>query len=154
VKISYIKKIEKEKVYDITVEEQHHYILENGVVTHNSGLKYAASTIAMLSKKKEKDGDQVVGNIIKIKTYKSRMSKENREASVLLTYSKGLDRYYGLIDLAEKYNIFKKVSTRYELPSGEKVFGKTINEDPEKYYTEDILKQLDEAAAKEYKYGV
>ncbi|NBT08968.1 MAG: hypothetical protein EBS98_09230 [Chitinophagia bacterium] len=153
-KISYIKKIEKEKVYDITVEEQHHYILENGVVTHNSGLKYAASTIAMLSKKKEKDGDQVVGNIIKIKTYKSRMSKENREASVLLTYSKGLDRYYGLIDLAEKYNIFKKVSTRYELPSGEKVFGKTINEDPEKYYTEDILKQLDEAAAKEYKYGV
>ena len=128
-KISYIKKIEKEKVYDITVEEQHHYILENGVVTHNSGLKYAASTIAMLSKKKEKDGDQVVGNIIKIKTYKSRMSKENREASVLLTYSKGLDRYYGLIDLAEKYNIFKKVSTRYELPSGEKVFGKTINED-------------------------
>jgi len=154
VKISYIKKIEKEKVYDITVEEQHHYILENGVVTHNSGLKYAASTIAMLSKKKEKDGDQVVGNIIKIKTYKSRMSKENREASVWLTYSKGLDRYYGLIDLAEKYNIFKKVSTRYELPSGEKVFGKTINEDPEKYYTEDILKQLDEAAAKEYKYGV
>jgi hypothetical protein len=119
-----------------------------------TGLKYAASTIAMLSKKKEKDGDQVVGNIIKIKTYKSRMSKENREASVLLTYSKGLDRYYGLIDLAEKYDIFKKVSTRYELPSGEKVFGKTINEDPEKYYTEDILKQLDEAAAKEYKYGV
>lgn len=153
------------KVYDFTVDEVHHYVLSNGIISHNSyvptkelgggnGLKYAASTIAMLSKKKEKDGDQVVGNIIKIKTYKSRMSKENREASVLLTYSKGLDRYYGLIDLAEKYNIFKKVSTRYELPSGEKVFGKTINEDPEKYYTEDILKQLDEAAAKEYKYGV
>ena len=82
------------------------------------------------------------------------MSKENREASVLLTYSKGLDRYYGLLDLAEKYGIFKKVSTRYELPSGEKAFGKAINEDPEKYYTEEILKQLDEAAAKEYKYGV
>ena len=119
-----------------------------------TGLKYAASTIAMLSKKKEKDGTDVIGNIIKIKMYKSRLSKENQEASVLLTYSKGLDRYYGLLDLAEKYEIFKKVSTRYELPSGEKVFGKNINEEPEKYFTEDILKQLDEAAAKEFKYGV
>ena len=73
---------------------------------------------------------------------------------MLLTYSKGLDRHYGLLELAEKYGIFKKVSTRYELPSGDKVFGKNINEDPEKYFTEDVLKQLDEAAAKEYKYGV
>jgi RecA/RadA recombinase len=119
-----------------------------------TGLKYAASTIAMLSKKKEKDGDEIVGNIIKVKMYKSRLSKENQQASVLLTYSKGLDRYYGLLELAEKYGIFKKVSTRYELPSGDKVFGKNINEDPEKYFTEDVLKQLDEAAAKEYKYGV
>jgi len=119
-----------------------------------TGLKYAASTIAMLSKKKEKDGTDVIGNIIKIKMYKSRLSKENQDASVLLTYSKGLDRYYGLLDLAEKYEIFKKVSTRYELPNGEKVFGKNINEEPEKYFTEDILKQLDEAAAKEFKYGV
>jgi RecA/RadA recombinase len=119
-----------------------------------TGLKYAASTIAMLSKKKEKDGDEIVGNIIKVKMYKSRLSKENQQASVLLTYSKGLDRHYGLLELAEKYGIFKKVSTRYELPSGDKVFGKNINEDPEKYFTEDVLKQLDEAAAKEYKYGV
>ncbi len=118
-----------------------------------NGLKYAASTIAMLSKKKEKDGTDVIGNVIKVKMYKSRLSRENQEASVLLTYSKGLNRYYGLIDLAEKYGIFKKVSTRYELPSGEKVFGKNINEDPEKYFTDDILKQLDDAAAKEYKYG-
>ena len=119
-----------------------------------TGLKYAASTIAMLSKRKEKDGTTVVGNIIKIKMYKSRLSKENQEASVLLTYSKGLDRYYGLIDLAEKYEIFKKVSTRYELPCGAKVFGKNINDEPEKYFTEEILKRLDDAAAKEFKYGV
>jgi len=119
-----------------------------------SGLKYAASTIAMLTKKKEKDGDDIVGNVIRIRMYKSRLSKENQQASVLLTYSKGLDRYYGLLDLAEKYEIFKKVSTRYELPDGSKAFGKTINEAPEKYYTEDVLKLLDEAAAKEYKYGV
>jgi len=72
---------------------------------------------------------------------------------VLLTYDKGLDRYYGLIDLALKYEVFKQVSTRIELPDGSKQYAKTINNDPEKYFTEDIMKQLEEASAKEFKYG-
>ena len=119
-----------------------------------TGLKYAASTIAMLTKKKEKDSTgEVVGNIIKVRMYKSRLSKEHSLAEVLLTYDKGLDRYYGLIDLAEKYKIFNKVSTRYEMPDGSKVFGKNILENPEKYFTEDVLKRLEEAAKQEYSYG-
>ena len=124
-------------------------------ISGGSGLKFAASTIAMLSKKKEKDGDgDVIGNQIKIKMYKSRLSKENQDATVLLTYSKGLDRYFGLLDLAEKYEIIKKVSTRYELPNGKKVFGKEINTNPELYFTEDILQQLEVCAKKEFSYGV
>ena len=83
-------------------------------IAGGSGLKYSASTIAMLSKKKDKDGTDVVGNIIKVKMYKSRLSKENAQVEVKLSYEKGLDRYYGLLDLAEKYGIIKKVSTRYE----------------------------------------
>lgn len=119
-----------------------------------TGLKYAASTIAFLSKKKEKDGDgDVIGNLVKIKMHKSRLSKENSEAVVLLTYDKGLDRYYGLLDLAEKYEIFKKVSTRYELPDGKKVFGKEINNNPENYFTEEVMARLEEAAKKEFSYG-
>ena len=120
-----------------------------------SGLKYAASTIAYLSKKKEKDGDgDVIGNIIKVKMHKSRFTKEHSQVEVLLTYDKGLDRYYGLLDLAEKYNIFKKVSTRYELPDGKTAFGKQINSDPEKYYTPEVMEQLEVAAGKEFKYGM
>ena len=118
-----------------------------------TGLKYAASTIAMLSKRKEKDGTDVIGNIIKVRMAKSRLSKEHSEVEVLLTYAKGLDRYYGLLDLAEKYGIFKKVSTRYELPDGSTAFGKNINENPEKYYTEEVLKLIDDAARREFKYG-
>ena len=72
---------------------------------------------------------------------------------VRLSYTKGLDRYYGLLDLAEKYDIIKKVSTRYELPDGSKQFGKTINEDPEKYFTEEIMGKLEVAALKEFSYG-
>ena len=118
-----------------------------------SGLKYAASSIVYLSKKKEKDGTQVIGNIIKAKNQKSRLTKENSDCEVRLTYNKGLDKYYGLLDIAEKYNIFKKVSTRYELPDGRKVFGKTINDDPQSYFTDEVMEKLEEAAMKEYSYG-
>ena len=118
-----------------------------------SGLKYAASSIVYLSKKKEKDGSEVIGNIVHCKNHKSRMTIENKMVDVRLTYDKGLDRYYGLLDLALKYDIFKSVSTRIELPDGSKTFGKTINNNPEKYFTEDIMKQLDECAMKEFKYG-
>ena len=118
-----------------------------------SGLKYAASTICYLSKKKDKDGTDVVGNILKVKMIKSRFSKENKQVEVRLSYDKGLDKYYGLLDLAEKYNVFKKVSTRYELPDGSKIFGKAINADPEKYYTADVMEQLESAARKEFEYG-
>lgn len=118
-----------------------------------SGLKYTASQIVFLSKKKEKDGTDVIGNIIRCNMMKSRFTKENKKVEVLLTYDKGLDRYYGLLGLAEKYNIIKKVSTRYELPDGSKVFGKNINENPEKYFTPDILAQIEAAAASEFLYG-
>ena len=118
-----------------------------------SGLKYAASTIVYLSKKKEKDGTEVIGNIIHCKNHKSRLTVENKMVDVKLTYDKGLDRYYGLLELAEKHGGFKKVSTRFELPDGSKQFGKTILNDPTTYFTEDIMNQLEEAAQKEFKYG-
>ena len=118
-----------------------------------SGLKYAASTIVYLSKKKDKEGTEVVGNIIHCKTQKSRLSKENMMVDVRLRYDTGLDKYYGLLDLACKYGIFKQVSTRIELPDGSKQYAKTIYNEPEKYFTDDIMKQIDEAANKEYSYG-
>ena len=118
-----------------------------------SGLKYAASTIVYLSKKKEKEGTDVVGNIIHCKTQKSRLSKENMMVDVRLRYDTGLDKHYGLVDLAVKHGILKKVSTRIELPDGNKQYAKSIYADPEKYFTKDVMKQLDEAADKEYSYG-
>jgi len=118
-----------------------------------SGLKYAASNIVYLSKRKEKDGKEVIGNIIHCKNYKSRLTKENALIDVRLTYKDGLDKYYGLLDLAIKHNIFKSVSTRIELPDGSKQYAKTINNEPDKFFTKDILAQIDEAAKKEFLYG-
>ena len=118
-----------------------------------SGLKYAASSIIYLSKRKDKEGTEVIGNIIHCKNFKSRLTKENAQIDVKLTYKKGLDKYYGLLELGEEAGIFKKVSTRYEMPDGSKVFGKNINDDPEKYFTKDVLDKIDEQAKRKFQYG-
>ena len=123
------------------------------VMGGGSAMQYAASSIVFLSKRKEKDGTEVIGNIIHCKMNKSRLTKENKMVDVLLTYNDGLSKYYGLLEMAEAAGIFKRVSTRFELPDGSKLFGKQILKEPEKYFTEDILNQLDNYTKKEYTYG-
>ena len=123
------------------------------VMGGGSGLKYAASSIIFLSKKKEKDGKDVIGNIIHCKNEKSRLTIENKMVDVVLRYESGLDRYYGLLELAIKYDIFKQTSTRVELPDGTTQFGKTINNNPKKYFTPEILDKLNDAARQEFLYG-
>jgi len=119
-----------------------------------SGLKYAASTIIYLSKKKEKDGTAVVGNIIKAKTAKSRLSKENKDVEIRLFYDdRGLDRYYGLLELGEIGGLWKNVAGRYDLGDGKKIYAKQILKEPEVYFTEEVMKQLDQIARKEFSYG-
>jgi hypothetical protein len=148
-----IKKVETEEVYDITVGGEHHYILHGGIVSHNSGLKYAASSIIYLSKKKEKDGTDVIGNIIKCKTAKSRLSRENQQVEVRLYYDeRGLDKYYGLLELGELGGLWKNAAGRYEM-DGKKIYGKEILKDPEKYFTPEVMQALDEIAKKEFSYG-
>jgi RecA/RadA recombinase len=119
-----------------------------------SGLEYAASSIIFLSKKKDKDKEGgVSGAIISAVLKKARLTIENKKVETLLNYSDGLDPYYGLLEIAEKYEIFKKVSTRYELPDGTKAFESQIESNPEKYFTPEILMQIDEACKKEFLYG-
>ena len=117
-----------------------------------SGLKYASSTIIYLSKKKEKDGTEVVGNIIKCKAQKSRLTKENSQIETRLYYDKGLDRYYGLLELGERGGLWKNVAGRYEM-NGKKVYAKQILKDPETYFTTEVMQALDEIAAQEFRYG-
>jgi len=118
-----------------------------------SGLKYASSTIIYLSKKKEKDQKEVVGNLIKAKTAKSRLSKENKEVTIRLYFDeRGLDRYYGLLELGEIGGLWKNVAGRYEM-GGKKVYAKQILADPEQYFTKEVMQALDEIANQQFSYG-
>jgi len=118
-----------------------------------SGLQYASSTIVYLSKSKEKDGTEVIGNIIRAKTQKSRLSKENKQVEIRLFYDeRGLDKYYGLLELGEIGGMWKNVAGRYEM-GGKKIYGKDILKDVDKYFTPEVMKSLDEVAQKEFSYG-
>ena len=118
-----------------------------------SGLKYAASTIIYLSKKKEKDGKDVIGNIVKAKTHKSRISKENKTVDIRLYYDeRGLDKYYGLLELGEIGGLWKNVAGRYEI-NGKKIYAKQIYAEPETYFDQYVMQALDEIAKKEFSYG-
>jgi len=118
-----------------------------------SGLKYASSTIIYLSKKKEKDKTEVVGNIIKAKTAKSRLSRENKQVEIRLYYDeRGLDRYYGLLELGEIGGMWKNVAGRYEM-NGKKIYAKEILKNPTVYFTEDVMEKLDDISKEHFSYG-
>ena len=152
-KVKSINQVGVGEVFDITVEKNENYVLENGVVTHNSGLQYASSTIIYLSKSKEKDGTEVVGNIIRARTQKSRLSKENKDVEIRLYYDeRGLDRYYGLLELGEIGGLWKNVVGRYEM-DGKKIYAKQILKEPEVYFTDEVMQKLDEIARVEFSYG-
>jgi len=119
-----------------------------------SGALYSSSTILEISKSKEKEGTEVTGVIMRFKTVKSRFSKENQTTEVRLYYDeRGLDRYYGLIELAEEGGVIPRIGNRYEI-NGKKLARKTILDSPEEYFTQELLEQIDEYAKTKFLYGM
>ena len=119
-----------------------------------TGLKYAASTIIYLSKSKERDSKkEVVGNIIKCEAKKSRLTREGSKVATRLFFDeRGLDKYYGLLELGEEYGVFKRSGNRIVVNESS-VYPSAILADPEKYFTPEVMEQLEEAARKEFSYG-
>lgn len=99
-KIAKISKIGTRPVYDISVEDAEHYILENGVVTHNSGPLYSANQVFIYSKSQEKEGTDIIGWNFNITVEKSRFVKEKTKLSFLVTYDGGINKWSGLMDIA------------------------------------------------------
>ena len=119
-----------------------------------TGLKYAASTIIYLSKSKERDSKkEVVGNIIKCEAKKSRLTIEGSKVATRLFFDeRGLDKYYGLLELGIEHGVFGKNGNRV-LIGESSVYPSAVLADPEKYFTPEVMEQLEEAARKEFSYG-
>lgn len=125
------------------------------VQSGGSGMVYAASSILTLSKAQDKDESTgtIRGVILTVTNAKARLTKEKLKIKCLVRYDSGLDRYYWLTELAEAAGIFKKIANKYTLPDGKSYFGKTIRENPEKFFTQDILEQIDAWTQKNFTYG-
>lgn len=162
---------EKTTVYDIAVQDAHHYILENGIVSHNSygtpqelsgggGVKYASDSILMIRKSKDYDEKlkETVGVFIKGRMYKSRLSRENQDASMRLSYATGLDRYYGLFDFCLENDVVvgrEGKASKYSFPHipDKKFFRSEIEADPERFWTREILEMMEPAINRVFQYG-
>ena len=119
-----------------------------------TGLKYAASTIIYLTKSKERDSKkEVIGNIIKCEAKKSRLTIEGSKVATRLFFDeRGLDKYYGLLELGIEYGVFGKNGNRV-LIGESSVYPSAVLADPEKYFTGEVMEKLEEAAKKEFSYG-
>jgi hypothetical protein len=120
-----------------------------------SGLQYAASTIVFLSKSKKRDGatNEVTGAIITAKNPKSRFTRENKEVEILLDYQLGLDRYYGLIDIAVTAGLVHNVSKKLVFPNGKTAFENAVNKQPERYFDKELLDKIELACKDQFCYG-
>lgn len=99
-KITSIESVGKHKVYDITVADNHQYVLENGVVTHNTGIYYSANSIFIIGRQQEKEGTETIGYNFIINVEKSRFVREKSKVPVTVLYDGGISTWSGLIDLA------------------------------------------------------
>lgn len=99
-KIKNIKKIEKQPVYDISVEEAEHYILENGVVSHNTGTIYSSNNIFIIGKRQDKVAGELQGNEFVINIDKSRFVREKEKISITVSFKNGIMKWSGLFDVA------------------------------------------------------
>ena len=129
--------------------------IQTKVASGGKGLEYGASQILFLSKKMYKNKKDIhVGNIVTLVMRKSRFTIEKKSVQTLLRFDTGLDRYFGLLDLAEKMEVFKKVKGKgFLLPNGETAYDYEIETTPEKYFTKDVLLQIDSLCPGEFRFG-
>lgn len=129
-----------------------------------SGLKYAASVILFLTKSQAKAKDtggkssetDRIGSFINVTAQKSRLVIEGTKVKVLLRHDGGLDKYFGLFDLAKDAGLVVNEGKRWlNTTTGELHFAKDILsvEGAPKFYDEEMLAAIEAHVQKTFKYG-
>lgn len=95
-----VKSIGAMPVYDIGVADVKHYILENGAVTHNTGIYYSADNIWIIGRQQDKDDKELKGYHFIINVEKSRHVREKSKIPITVNFDSGINKWSGLLDLA------------------------------------------------------
>lgn len=126
------KQIPSEPVYDICVPGAHHYILDNNLISHNSGFVYASSIVVAIRKLKLKEDEngvktsKVHGIRASCKVMKSRYAKPFETVEVQIPWDRGMNPYSGLITMFEDMGVLAKDGNKLSYTS--KKTGEIIKE--------------------------
>lgn len=99
-KIVSVNPVGKRKVFDLSVKEAEHYVLENGVVTHNTGILYSSSNAIIVQKSQIKGGSELVGFNFNLNVAKSRFAREKARIPMSVFFDGGVNKWSGLLEMA------------------------------------------------------
>jgi RecA/RadA recombinase len=93
------------------------------------------------------------GIIIRALTRKNRFLKQYLEGEMYLSFSKGLDRFYGLLDIAVGLGVLIQTGSTYQLEDGKKIgYYKNFRKDVD-LWEETIIPRLEERIKSEWMYS-
>lgn len=93
------------------------------------------------------------GVIIRALTRKNRFIKQYLEGEMYLSFSTGLDRYYGLLDIATGLGVLNQTGSTYQLADGTKIgYYKNFRKD-KKLWEETIIPQIESKIMQEWGYS-
>jgi RecA/RadA recombinase len=126
-------------------------------IAGGSGLQFAASIIIECLPTKDSvktlTGREVIGTKIRCVLRKGELTKQWKQANIKVNFSNGLDRFAGLFDIAFNLGAIEREGKKYIMPDGSKWSLADIEEFPEKCFSEESLKKIDEYIIKDFTYG-
>lgn len=83
--------------------------------TGGNALKFYSSVrLDIRSKEKITKGDEIVGNLVRVKVVKNKVAPPFREAEFEIRYGEGIDKISSLIDAAIKHNVIEKAGAWFK----------------------------------------
>ena len=105
--------------------------------TGGNALKFYASVRLDIRKQTQlKEGDEVVGNHVKVKVVKNKVAPPFRKAEFDIIFGEGISRAFEIIDLATEFNVIKKSGSWFsygdtKLGQGRDAVKKILLDNPE-----------------------
>ncbi len=83
--------------------------------TGGNALKFYASVrMDIRSKEKITKGEEIIGNLVRVKVVKNKVAPPFREAEFEIRYGEGIDKISSLIDAAVKFNVIEKAGAWFK----------------------------------------